>query len=82
MLVAVDGSHVGTGLGRDVKMTRREGGGRVPALAVAYLCDHETAFGRWPRREGIQRVRFLGRRQRGASRDLLVAASSDRERIQ
>ena len=43
MWVVVDISHAGTELGRNVKMTR---GGA--ALAVYYICDHETDFGEWP----------------------------------
>ena len=75
--VVVDISHAGTELGRDVKMTR--GGG---ALAVYYICDHETEFGEWPGIEGVRRDSVLGHCHRGALRDLLFVASSDPKRIQ
>ena len=64
-------------LGHDIKMTHTGGS----ALAVAYICNHETAFGRWPRIERIQRVRVLGLRQRGSSRDLFLAASPNNKKL-
>ena len=60
---------MGTDLVRKFDMMR--GGGSD------YLCDHETAFRVWTRIEGVKSVSLLGCRKRGASGDLLLAASSD-----
>ena len=63
-------------LGRDVEMTY---GGS--SLDIAYLCDHKIAFGGWIEREGVPRVRVLGRRQRVSLKNLLLVEFSDRKQI-